>query len=173
MFEMDVRRVVRCKRGSGEGTSRLVLLPSTAGNFTAAVVGELRNIDCGRGRVVTLPAGAEGSGPASRPFVDCLRCLDGLRVEEDRSRLGLVESVDIDGEMSGDDGAERGFDDWPAGGNNRGLLELLISSGSCEIGFDPVDVDGPEDFVRPSPLPPHRSTSSCTELCRDFDLFRR
>jgi len=79
MFEMDVRRVVRRVWGSGEGTSRLVLLLSTTGNFTAAVVGELRNIDCGRGRVVAFPVDAEGGGAASRPFVDCLRCLDELR----------------------------------------------------------------------------------------------
>ncbi len=111
---MDVRRVVRCARGSGEGTSRPVLLSSTGdtiGNFTAAAVGELRlrNIDCGRGRAAALPADAEGGGPASRPFVDCLRCLGELRMDGDKS--GLVESVDTDGEMSGDDGAERGFDD--------------------------------------------------------------
>jgi hypothetical protein len=112
-----------------------------AGNFTAAVVGELRNIDCGRGRAVALPADAEGGGPASRPFVDCLRCLDELCVEVDKS--GLVESLDIDGEMSGDGEAERGFDDWPIGGNNRGLLELLISSGSCDIDFDTVGVPFP------------------------------
>ena len=175
MFEIDVRRV-RCGRESDEGTSKLALLLSTgdvAGNFRAAVVGELRNIDCGRGRVVALPVDTEGGGPASRPFVDCLRCLDELRVEVDKS--GLVESLDIDGEMSGDGEAERGFDDWPVGGNNRGLLELLISSGSCDIGFDTVGVPFPplEGFVRPS-FPPHRSTNSCTELCRLFDLlFRR
>jgi hypothetical protein len=178
MSEMDVRRVVRCDRGSGEGTSRLVLPPSTGddtGNFTATVAGELRNIDCGRGRAVALPVDAEGGGPVSRPFVDCLRCLDGLRVETDRSGSGLVESVEIDGEMSGDGEVERGFDDWPVGGNKKSLLGL-ISSGSCEVGIGPVDGDGPlsppEDFVRPS-LPPHRSTSSCTELCRDFDLLFR
>jgi hypothetical protein len=144
------------------------------GNFTAAVVGELRNIDCGRGRAMALPADVEGGGPASRPFVDCLRCLDELCVEVDKS--SLVESLDIDGEMSGEmsgDGeAERGFDDWPVGGNNKGLLELLVSSGSCDIIFDTVGDPFPEGFVRPS-LPPHRSTSSCTELCRLFDLLLR
>lgn len=174
MFEMDVRRV-RCDRGSGEGTSKLVLLLSMgdgAGNFTAAVVGELRNIDCGRGRAVALPADTEGGGPASRPLVDCLRCLDELCVEVDKS--GLVESLDIDGEIRGDGEAERDFDDWPVGGNNRGLLKLLISSGSCDIAFDTVGVPfpPPEGFVRPS-FPPHRSTNSCTELCRLFDLLLR
>jgi hypothetical protein len=111
MSEMDVRRVVRCARASGGGTARLVLLESTGdgtGNFMAAVVGELRNIDCGRGRAVAVPADTEGGGPASRPFVDCLRCLGEGRVGEGCSRF--VESVDIDGDVSGCGDAERGFD---------------------------------------------------------------
>lgn len=137
---MDVRRV-RCGGGTSKPVLLLLSMGDAAGNFTAAVVGELRNIDCGRGRAVALPADAEGGGPASRPFVDCLRCLDELCVEVDKS--GLVESLDIDGEMSGDGEAERGFDDWPIGGNNRGLLELLISSGSCDIDFDTVGVPFP------------------------------
>src|SRR6266702_3462546 len=110
MSEMDVRRVVRCARASGAGTPRPGLLESTGdgtGNFTAAAVGELRNIDWGRGRTVAVPADAEGGGPASRPFVDCLRCLGERRVGEGCSRF--VESVDIDGEVSGCGEAERGF----------------------------------------------------------------
>jgi hypothetical protein len=113
MSEMDVRRK-RCDRVSGEGTSRLVLPPSTGdgtGNFTAAVVGELRNIDCGRGRAVAVPADAEGGGPVSRPFVDCLRCLGELSTIVDRSCFAEVESADIEGEMSGEGEAERGFGD--------------------------------------------------------------
>jgi len=167
---MDVRRLVRGVRVSGEGTSRLALvllllllsMGDGIGNFTAAVVGELRNIDCGRGREVGVPIDAEGRGAASRPFVDRLRCLGEVRVGEEGSYL--EELVDIDGEMS-DGEADRGFDNGPVGGNNRDLLELLISSGSCDItGFDPADgpLSSPEDFVRPS-FPPHRSTSSCTE----------
>jgi hypothetical protein len=111
MSEMEVRRV-RCDLVSGEGTSRLVLPPSTGdgkGNFTAAVVGELRNIDCGRGRAVGVPADAEGGGPVSRPFVDCLRCLGELRAVKDRSRFAEVESLDIEGEISGEGETERGF----------------------------------------------------------------
>src|SRR6266446_4974533 len=110
---MDVRRV-RVDPVSGEGTSRLVLPPSTGdgtGNLTAVVVGELRNIDCGRGRAVAVPADPEGGGPASRPFVDCLRCLGEPRTAEDRSCFAEVESVDIDGEMSSDGEAERSFGD--------------------------------------------------------------
>src|SRR5258708_9515825 len=167
MSEMDVRRV-RCDRVSGEGTSRLVLPPSMGdgrGNCTVAVVGELRNIDGGRGRAMGVPVDAEGSGPVSRPFVfvDCLRCLGELSAAEDRSSLAKVESVDLDGEMSCGE-AERGFGDGPAGGN-RSLLGLLSSSGSCETGFDPMDgpLGPPEDLVRPS-FPPHKSTRSCTEL---------
>ena len=92
----------------------MVLPPSTGdgkGNFTAAVVGELRNIDCGRGRAVAVPADAEGGGPVSRPFVDCLRCLDELRAVEGRSYFAEVESLDIEGEISGEGEAERGFGD--------------------------------------------------------------
>jgi hypothetical protein len=110
MSEMDVRRV-RC---NGEGTSRLLLLVSTedaTGNFTAAVVGELRNIDCGRGRDVATPADAEAGGPASRPLADCLRCLGEFRAVEERSCLAKIESLDIDGVMSGDGEVERGFGD--------------------------------------------------------------
>jgi hypothetical protein len=110
MSVMDVRRV----RRNGEGTSRLVLLLSTedgTGNFTAAVVGELRNIDCGRGRAVAIPADAESGGPSSRPLADCLRCLGVLRAVEDRSCLAKMESLDIDGVMSGDGERERGFGD--------------------------------------------------------------
>lgn len=113
MSEIDVRRV-RFDRVSGEGTSRLMLPPSTGdgtGNFTAAVVGELRNIDCGRGRALAVPADVEGGGPVSRPFVDCLRCLDELLAVEAISYFAEVESVDIDGEMSGEGDAERGFGD--------------------------------------------------------------
>jgi hypothetical protein len=113
MSEMDVR-LVRRDRVSGEGTSRLVLLLSTGdgtGNFAAAVVGELRNIDCGRGRAVAIPADTEGGGPASRPLADCLRCLGELRAVNDRSYFVKVESADIDGDMSGDGEAVRGFGD--------------------------------------------------------------
>lgn len=82
------------------------------GNFRAAVIGELRNIDCGRGRGVAIMADAEGGGPASRPLVDCLRCLgEPCAVEEDRSYLVKIESADIDGDMSGDGETERGFGD--------------------------------------------------------------
>ena len=112
MSEMDVRRI-RCDRVSGEGTSRLVLPPSTGdgnGNFTAAVVGELRNIDCGRWRAVAVPADEEGGGPVSRPFTDCLRCLDELRAVEDISCFAEVESLDIEGEISEGE-AERGLGD--------------------------------------------------------------
>jgi hypothetical protein len=56
-----------------------------------------------------VPAGVEGGGPASRLFVDGLRCLGECRVGEGASFL--VEWVDLDGEMRGDGGAERGFDD--------------------------------------------------------------
>ena len=113
MSEIDVRRVVRCARASGGGTPKLALLESTgdgAGNFMAAAVGEFRNIDCGRGRAVAaaVPADTEGGGPASRPFVDCLRCLGEGRVGEGCSRF--MESLDIDGEVSGCGEAERGFD---------------------------------------------------------------
>jgi len=109
-----VRRM-RAVRVSGEGTSRLALvlvllvlsMGDGIGNFTAAVVGELMNIDCGRGREVGVPVDAEGRGAASRPFVDCLRCLGEVRVGEAGSCL--EESVDIDRDMS-DGEADRGFD---------------------------------------------------------------
>jgi hypothetical protein len=40
-----------------------------------------------------------------------LRCLGELRAVEDRSYFVKVESADIDGDMSGDGEAERGFGD--------------------------------------------------------------
>jgi hypothetical protein len=163
MSEMDVRRV-RCARASGAGTPRPVLPESTGdgmGNFTAAVVGELRNMDWGRGRAVPVPADAEGGGPASRPFVDCLRCLGEGRVGEGCSRF--VESVDIDGDVSGCGEAERGFGGWSTGGNNKVLPEPAMSSGSREAGFGPGDRRlSPEDLARTS-FPPQRSTNSWTE----------
>jgi len=94
MSEMDVRRM-RGVRVSGEGTSRLALvlvllvfsMGDGKGNFTAAVVGELRNIDCGRGREAGVPVDPEGRGATSRPFVDCLRRLGEVRVGEEGSCL--------------------------------------------------------------------------------------